>query len=587
MTEANHLISTACIFMLGLAGQWVAWILGIPSILFLLILGIAVGPVLGWLQPDQLFGDNLFSVVSLAVSIILFEGGLGLKLKALGPARKVVMSLCSIGALTTFILAALFAHFLVGLSASTSLLLGAILLVTGPTVIHPLMEQVKPTSKLSTALHWEGIVTDPFGALIAVLVFETISSGHLSSVPLIAAVGVLETLLVTAAISLTLIAVLIYLMQRDLLPDFLESPVTLGLLFTGIVLSDLVQHEAGLLTATLMGFLLANQDSIPVRRISEFKESLRVLLLSSLFIVLAARLDMHILRQLNFGSIAFVLALIFIIRPAAIFLSTATNKDYSFREKLFLASVCPRGVVAASVSSIFGIQLAEAGNPEAKLFVALVFLVVIVTVAFYSITAKPIANMLGVHQEYKGVLIAGASPWVCSLARVFTRLNVPVVLVDTDKRAVRRARTMGLRALEHSILDQSLAEELNLEKFDFLLALTSSDKTNTLAAIYYQTISSDFSAYKIRLAHVEESKTQSPREKEIRSLFPPEITFEVLADRIRRPSSIHVYNDADNLPSQAVPLFGIDKSGRLAVIRPDSKVDSAGYAQVIGIELKT
>ncbi len=300
MTEP--LIQLTLVAVVGLGAQLLAWHLRLPSILLLLLSGFLLGPVLGLITPDALLGETLFPLVSLSVGLILFEGGLTLKLKELPASGPVVARLISVGALATWIVAALGARFLLGLDWALAILFGAILIVTGPTVVGPLLRQIRPHGRAGTILKWEGILIDPVGAVLAVLVLEIIALGGGVSVTSFVLLGVGRSLLVGVVLGLLGAAVLVALMRRHLIPDYLQSGVTLMLVVGFFTLGDLLAAEGGLLTVTLMGIALANQTYVPVRHIVEFKENLQVLLIGVLFILLAGRVQVADLFQVGWPA---------------------------------------------------------------------------------------------------------------------------------------------------------------------------------------------------------------------------------------------------------------------------------------------
>ncbi|NJM56090.1 MAG: hypothetical protein HC841_09535 [Verrucomicrobiae bacterium] len=289
------------VVVLGIGAQWLAWRLRLPSILLLLICGFVAGPVTGLIQPDALIGPALMPLVSVSVGLIMFEGGLTLKFRELREAGMVIRRLVTLGALITWIVVALGAHFCFAWPYQQSLLIGAILVVTGPTVVLPLLRYVQPSRATASALKWEGILIDPIGALLALLVFEAIVAQNLSEVPLMALAAFGKTIVIGSALGLLGAAGLAWFIRRHWIPDYLENAMSLMIVVGVFALSNHFQPESGLLTVTLMGVALANQRFVPIQQIVEFKETLRVLLISILFIVLAARIQPEQLRALSWG----------------------------------------------------------------------------------------------------------------------------------------------------------------------------------------------------------------------------------------------------------------------------------------------
>lgn len=493
-------VALAAILVLGIGAQWVAWRFRVPSILLLLATGFVTGPVARlvfgpetpWaIHPDAIFQDLLLPLVGLSVGLILYEGGLTLTLREIAGARRVVTLLVTVGALVTWVVAGLAARFILGLPPALAVLLGAILIVTGPTVIGPMLGHIRPAGSTGPILKWEGIVIDPIGVLMAVLAFEAIlilmpATGAAPDVLGAAArrIGeaVATTVVVGGGLGVAGAGLLIVLLRRFLIPDFLQNAFSLMLVVATFAVSNFVQAESGLLATVVMGVVLANQKQADVLHILEFKENLRVLLLSVLFIVLAARLELASLRALNPWAVsAFLAVLILVARPLGVFLSTI-GSGLSWREKVFLAWMAPRGIVAAAGSSIFALALENAGVEGAGLITPYTFAVIVGTVTFYGLTAPWVGRRLGISdQNPQGLLILGASRWARQMARALVSRGVRVLLLDTNRANVRAARMDGLEAHYGNILDGGVIEELDLRGIGRALALTPNDEVNALA----------------------------------------------------------------------------------------------------------
>lgn len=490
VTPALISLALVTVVVLGVLAQWLAWRTRLPSILILLLTGFAVGPGVRWfagpeslfLDPDRLFGGVLLPVVSLAVGVILYEGGLTLQLREIRDVGHVIRNLVTVGALVTWILTALLAHVLLDLSWSIAFLLGAILVVTGPTVIGPLLQQIRPQGPVGPVLKWEGIVIDPVGATLAVLVFDAVQAGQgpagtLGSLALTLAAGVLLGLLGAR--------LLVVCLSRHLIPDHLDNAASLAVLLAAYAAANRVHDESGLIAATVMGIALANQRTVPIHHVIEFKENLRVLLISGLFVVLAAKLDVEHLRiALEPGTLIFLVALILVVRPAAVWLSTLGSKLRA-EERLFLACVAPRGIVAAAVASVFALRLAAAdgvSTEETERLVAVTFLVIVTTVACYGLTAGPLAGFLRLAvPDPQGLLILGAHPGVRELASALHAEGFRTVVVDNNRANVAEAQRAGLEAIHANVLSEFVSEELDLGGVGRLLAMTPNDEVNALA----------------------------------------------------------------------------------------------------------
>ena len=477
------------IVALGVCAQWLAWRVGIPSILLLLAFGFAAGPGAAiatgkpLLDPDALFGDLLFPIVGICVGLILYEGGLTLRAREIKGVSRVVFMLVSVGAVITWAVASLGARFVLGLSADLSIMLGAILIVTGPTVVGPMLQFIRPTGQVGPVLKWEGIVIDPIGAVAAVLVLETVLAGNPAEVPFEVLLALLRTIVAGGGLGLISALILIGFLDRFWIPEHLQNPVSLMLVIVSSTLADGIQAESGLLATTVMGIVLANQRRVDIRHILEFKENLRVLIIAALFIVLAARVTPDDLRLVNWWrAAAFLLVLVVIARPLSVWVSTI-GAGLSPRERLFMSWMAPRGIVAAAVSSIFVLALHQA-HPEsgANQLVPLTFAMIVGTVCVYGLTAALVARPLGVSdQNPQGLLIIGASPAARSIASILKRHDVTVVLVDTNRGNVNAARMAGMNIFYGNVLEELFFEELDLRGIGRIFGMTPNEEINTLA----------------------------------------------------------------------------------------------------------
>ena len=480
----HHLVGLTSIVFLGLLAQWLAWRTRLPAILLLLIFGFAAGAT-QLFDSDQLMGDLLFPVVSLSVALILFEGGLSLRLSELREIHQAVRNLITVGAAVTWGTTALAARFILELDWAYAILLGAILIVTGPTVVGPLLRHVRPLARVGSLAKWEGITIDPIGAILAVLVFEAILLREEGQLGWTSVFGLFEPFL--AGLVLGVIgAAFVYLMLKNYwLPDFLHSAFTLAVVVTAFTAANLLAGEAGLVTVTVMGVALANQRSATVHHIIEFKESLRVLLISSVFILLASRMKLEDLTAFGWQGVAFLAALFVVVRPASVFLSTL-GTPLNWRERVFLSWLAPRGIVAAAVASVFSLRLAEAGHQEAATLAPLTFLVIVATATVYGLTTRPLALMLKLTQQHpNGFLILGAHAWARQIAQALSSKGFQVMLADTNRENVLSARLAGLGALHGNILTEP-EENLNLSGIGRMLALTANDEANSLACLHFR-----------------------------------------------------------------------------------------------------
>ena len=531
----------AGVLALGIAAQWVAWRLRLPAIVLLLVFGVLLGR---W-GPDSARGadqDLFFAVVSLAVGIILFEGGLSLNFREIAGARGVVFRLVTVGLMLTWALTAWLAHMVAGFSPTMSVLLGALLTVSGPTVVLPLLRHVQPVRRIGSLAKWEGIVNDPIGAVAAALVFEVVlhdEPGKMASGWLL---GWADTLFYSIVLSAVSGWLLLVMLRRYWVPDFLQNPVILAWVLLVFALSNELAPESGLVTVTLLGVILANQRSVAVRHIVEFKENLRVLLISTLFILLASRLEINFaaFRALGWRSVAFVAVLILVVRPAAVIAATLGSK-LPWQERAFLAWIHPRGIVAAAVSSLFAMKIARATGltdaelllAEAERFELVTFLVIVVTVTVYGLTLAPLARWLGLSGENpQGILFAGASPAVREIALSVQEEGFPVLMVDTNPRNNAAARMAGLPVAYASIGSEYVQEEIDLGGIGRLLSMTPNDEVNTLAAMGFAERFGRAEVYQVAVSETSSDRTEHVGAyRQGRILFDRRITIWQLEER--------------------------------------------------------
>ncbi len=579
----DPLIGLASIVVIGIAAQWLSWRLRLPAIFLLLLAGFLAGAVTGWIDPDALLGEALFPVVSLSVAIILFEGGLSLDIAELAKIGRVVRNLASIGVVATWGLAAVSAYFLLGFDLGLSVLLGAILVVTGPTVIIPLLRHIQPTAKLGSAIRWEGIVNDPIGAILAVLVFNAIVVGELQGGMSAAAVGVVKALLAGGALGLLGAGLIVVLLKRYWVPDYLQSTVTLAVVLAVFSLADLVLSESGLLAVTVMGSALASQNVVTVRHIVEFKENLRVLLISALFIILAARLPLQDPAYTDPGSLLFFASLVLVVRPVSVALSTI-GTFLSWRERVFLAFMAPRGIVAAAVASIFSLELMEMGFPNADRLASVMFIVIVGTVALYGLGAGFVARSLGVATPNpQGLLFLGASEWVRSVAHALESEGVNVALVDASWKNVAKARQEGLQAKYENILVDNAFEELELDGIGRFLALTPNDEVNALATVHASDVFERSHIYQLAPEASDDGGklAEMPQHLQGRRLFDSAATYWEITRRFQQGATVKRTGLTDEFGfddylehyrETALPLFVVSESGNVTVLDAKGKV---------------
>ncbi len=589
----SALIGLASIIIVGIAAEWLSWRIRLPSILLLLLFGFILGPLTGFLDPDALFGDILIPVVSLAVAIILFEGGLNLRISELRTVESVIIRLISLGTLVSWAVGAAAAYFFLGLDLALATLLGAILVVTGPTVIIPLLRHLRLGGRVGSLLKWEGIVIDPIGAILAIIIFQVIAASGMQEAGSVIVLSLLTSVLANAAIGAIAALIVIVLLRSYLVPDYLHSAVTLVMVILAFTLANIIQEDSGLLAATIMGIVLANQKIVSVRHIAEFKENLRILLISGLFILLAARLSMSDLSGIGLGSIIFLAVLIFIARPLSVMLSTFKSK-LNWKERLFLGSVAPRGIVAAAVASIFALRLVERGFEQAELLVPFTFFVIAGTVLIYGFSATPVGRALRLASPNpQGFLIIGANQFARTLGLVLIAEGYKVFMVDDNWLNISRARMSGISSLYANVLSQYALDEVDLGGIGYMLAITPDNEYNSLAIVQFANIFDRAHIFQLCTEQgIKYSKDSYSRHLRGRLLFGQGITYEHLASRLLSGAIIKTTTLTSKFDysafkeyyaDSAVPMFTIEESGKITPFTIDNRPKPRAGQKLISI----
>lgn len=588
------LISLTGIGVLGILCQWFAWWARLPAILFLLLAGIIIGPLTGLLHPDALFGEILFPLVSLSVAVILFEGSLTLRfdeIKGLGP---VVRNLISIGALITWCITAVAAQYLLGFPAELAWLFGAVVVVTGPTVILPMLRTVRPNARIANILRWEGIVIDPLGALLAVLVFEFIissQSGNAMEKVMLSFGSVVVSGTIIGFISAHALGVVL---RHHLIPEYLRNVFSLILVFAVFTLSDVIEHESGLLAVTVMGITLANMKNTNIDDILDFKESLSLLLISGLFIILAARVEFYHFNQIGWPAVGVLAILMLVARPISVFISSI-GSDLNFREKLLISWIGPRGIVAAAVASLFALRLEEAGYPDAVFLVPLTFLIIIGTVVIQSGTSEFIAKLLGVREPSPtGALIIGAGNVARAIGKAIQESGFKVILTDSNWENTSLARMEGLPTYYGNPISEHAERHLELTGIGRMLAMSGRANLDTLASLRFKSDFGEKGIYELKTTRekiISDKHKISSRHRGYQ-LFGEEITHGVLASWLRNGAEIRSTQLSDEFGFEAymakydgkiIPLFAIDNKKRLQFFVIDGKMKPESGWMIISL----
>ncbi len=544
------MIELAAIVILGIIAQWVAWRLKLPAILPLILIGLLVGPIATmytedgqkliepiWNGVQGLFpGESLYYFVSLAIGIILFEGGLTLRRGDIANIGPVITKLITVGSTVTFFCAGIAAHFLFDLSWQISFLFSALIIVTGPTVITPILRNIPLKKDVSAVLRWEGILIDPLGALVAVLVFEFISVGEGHSYTMTAFMEFGKILLFGFAFGFTFAHALMFSIKKKFIPHYLMNVVSLSVVLLVFVVSDAFAHESGLLAVVVMGMVMGNSNLPNLKELLYFKESLSVLLVSILFVLLAANINLADLELIyNWNTVILFVIIVFLIRPLGVFLSTWGSK-LKWNEKIFISWVGPRGIVAAGIASLFGSKLLRNGEPGAEYITPLVFMIVLGTVLLNATTARLFAKMVGVFlTKSEGILILGASKASRLIADYIHRNNRHVVLIDNNQNNVAKAKKLGLEALTANIYSDTLTDNIELNDIGYLMALTGNSDINEYAIEKFKKQFGENGAFRL----VNSDEMNDPENNPKEGLFSHTDDYIKMTEAARRYPAMH------------------------------------------------
>lgn len=586
-TSVDIALQIALLLTLGAVCQWLAWRMRLPAILPLLLSGLVLGPGLGLLDPDALLGDLLFPVISLGVAIILFEGSLTLRFSDIRNVARIIRNLTSVGVAVTWGVMSAAAHFIVGLDWQLSLLFGALVSVTGPTVISPMVRSIQPTARVANILRWEGILVDPIGAVLAVLIFEMLVTGHQSESWLeFGKVVVLGSVWGVAGG-----AVLGQVLKRHLLPDYLENYGGLAFVLLVFTASNALGQESGLIAVTMMGLVMANMKDLDVEELLSFKEHLTVVLISMLFIVLAARLNMDQVAGVGIPALWVLAVALFVARPLSVLLSSI-GSSLTFREGLLLSWIAPRGIVAAAISALFAIRLEEQVE-NAALIVPLTFVLIIGTVVVQSLTAGGLARRLGLSSRgEQGVLMTASNKVALMLGEALLANGIKVLVADTRREGLHEARMKGLSTFYGSPLSEHADRFMDLTGYNWLWAMSLNAEANAMVCARWRPAFDPKHVFSIQTGVADEADQRQGLATGLRSssLFARDATWSKLASLMGQGAivkSTPLTEEYDyeafcaDQDKSAVNLFALDPNGRLEVWSTDREpVPEAGWTVV-------
>ncbi|MBL1406621.1 MAG: sodium:proton antiporter [Rhizobiales bacterium] len=473
-------IKLALIGFAGIAAQWIAWRIHLPAIALLFAAGLIAGPVTGFIDPIHDFGEVYRPVISLAVAIILFEGGMSLNFSEIRETSKAVRRIIIIGGPLVWAMSATTAHYVGGLTWQTSAILGAILVVTGPTVIMPLLRQANLKARPASLLRWEAIINDPIGALFAVLAFETflvINNVHDIDNLLI---KIILALIIAIPLAWGFAKFIIWAFIRGHVPEFLKAPVLVTCALIAFASTNMVLEEAGLLTVTTMGIVLGNSRLASLTEMRRFKETITVMLVSAVFIMLTASLNFSLISGLGWNVVYFIIVILFIVRPIAIFTATI-GTGLTWQERLLTMWIAPRGIVAVAVSGLFGATLVDQGIADGEKLLAFTFAVVAATIILHGFSLPILAKFLDLKSTQRpGILFIGCSPWTVAFAEKLKSLEIPVLISDNDWKKLQIARAKNIPTFFGDALSESAHHHLAITTWAKVIAATNNDAYNAL-----------------------------------------------------------------------------------------------------------
>ena len=526
----------ALVGILGIGAQWIAWRTGWPAIVLMLAAGFLAGPVLGIFDPEHAFGELLEPMVAVGVALILFEGGLSLDFRELRHTGSAVIRLATVGVAIGWLLGALAGIYIAGLAPEVAILFGGILVVTGPTVVIPLLRQSSVKSRPASILKWEAIVNDPTGALCAVIAYEYFRK--VAEQPNATLFEVVPPLIIAAIIAglIGYVAALAiaWSFPRGAVPEYLKVPVLLTAVVGVFVVSNLIEHEAGLVAVTVMGVALANMNVSSLRSIHPFKENIAVLLVSGIFILLSASLSIEDIRYINWPIGLFLLALLFLVRPATILISLL-GTNIPWNERLFLAWIAPRGIVLVAISGLFALRLSDLGFTDGNLLIGLSFAVVVVTIVAHGFTVDFVAKLLKVKGATRpGILIVGSTPWTIALAEQVQEMKAPVLIVDSSWQRLALARQKGIPFYHGEILNEATEHNLELAPYQNLVAATENEAYNALVCNEFAHEIGRDAVFQLGEAAQSDDKHSLPESLRGRALFESGFGVEDVSERQRQ-----------------------------------------------------
>lgn len=596
--EELALISVVAVLALGIFSQWLAWRIQWPSIVIMSIAGLIIGPVLGLINPEAALGDLYGPMISLAVAVILFEGSSNLDIREIKGISKSVTRIVTIGAFLAWILGSIAAHYFAGLQWEIAFIIGGLFVVTGPTVIIPLLRSAKLKSRTAAVLKWEGIIVDPAGPLLALFAYEVIkvlSNDNLTMSNLLSFFGGAFLAVLLGLASGLLISVMA---SKGQFPEYLKSPIVLALVLVCFMLAEVIMHETGMLAVTVMGLTIgrSKQYVSSIGNLGHFVENVSVMLTSTVFILLTASLPRETIAQMfTLPILAFVLVTLFVVRPLSIWISTI-GTELDRNERILIGWIAPRGIVALTVAGYFASILVNDGYEEASLLTALTFALVIITVCAHGFTIGPLAKKLHLaSNDPPGVLIIGASNFTASLGAQLKELGIPALVMDPSRGRLNLAASKGVETFEGQILSEQARFAVDLTPYSTILSMTGDASYNALIS---QSFAPEFGfnntfSLPISVNH-QMNESELPTSLKAHMLFAEDATFGELNRKVNTTFELGTIPIGEEetedkwiktLPENITPLFikkendtivfvtltkrfNLEKGDTLAVLRP-------------------
>lgn len=586
-TMEPMLIHITLVVGLGVLSQWLAWRFKLPAIVVMSIIGLLTGPILGLIDPKAQFAQLFDPFVSIAVAVILFEGSLNLDMREVRGIEKPVFRIVTLGAMLAWILGSLAAHYIADLSWAVAIVIGGLFIVTGPTVILPLLRQAKLKPKPAAILKWEGIIVDPFGALLAVFSFEIVQFLVLREVS-----GKTILFFFIASIIAVLIGWLLgrgigWMFQKGHIPEYLKSPVVFIVVIACFTIADEIKHETGLLAVTAMGITLANMHISSISDMRHFKENISVLLTSTIFIMLTAGLTMKTITEIfHWNIILFVLLMLFIVRPVSIFLSTV-GTDLSIKEKILIGWIAPRGIVALTVSSYFAKVLIDEGFKDASILTTLTFALVFATVCAHGFSLSWLAKKLDLSiGEEPGILLVGSNDFTVAFASKLKQLGYPVLVADSSWERLRVARRAEVDVYHGEVLAEQTEYHLDLTPYEYVIAATELDAYNALVCTAFLQDMGRNNVFQLSIRDQEDSREDVDEIMHTvrgRMLFKKGITWEFLHHKMEHGYTIYNTKITDEYTYETYLEEKSDDSLLLAVSKQGKALSFFAHDQEIKV----